>query len=175
VGPLPETKGAKRLLFTGLGLAAAGLALVGCGANFNAQTQQQYQPAVGVSSRAGDVYAIDTLVVTDGKGNGTLVCALINQLPHDDTLRSVTAAGLNGSKFRITVPTNGVPLPAGQSVQLGDSGAVRVSGASLEAGSIITVTFTFGEAAPLTIQAPVVTDTSTYSKIPVGPATSARS
>jgi copper(I)-binding protein len=169
VGRLTETRGAKRLVFTGIGLAAAGLALTGCGAGFDAQSQQLYQPAVGINHRVGDIYVINTLVVTDGKGNGTLVCALVNQQTRDDTLKSVSAADGQGSQLQVVVPSSGVRLPARQSVQLADSGAVRVNGASLQAGSIITLTLTFAQAAPVTIESPVVDDSPTYSQVPVGP------
>lgn len=169
MGPSPDTNGAKRRSSTAIGLAVAGLALTGCAASFNAQSQQQYQPAAGVSDRSGDVYAIDSLVVTDGRGDGTLVSALINQQARADKLISVTAATLKGSQLQVAAPSGGVPLAPGRAVQLGYSGAVRVNGASLEAGSIITLTFTFAQAAPLQVQVPVVTDTTTYKRVPVGP------
>lgn len=169
MGPSTDNSGARRRRRTGIALALAGLALAGCGANFNAQSQQQYQPAIGVSNRSGDVYAIDSLVVTDGRGNGTFVSALINQQARDDTLQSVSAVDAKGSQLQVSAPSSGVRLPAGQAVQLANSGAVRVSGASLQAGTFITLTLTFAQAAPLRIQVPVVTTQAPYDKVPVGP------
>lgn len=150
--------------------AAAALTLTGCGANFQAQSQQVYQPAVGVNDRSGSVYAINTLVVTDGKGNGTVIAALINQARQDDTLQEVSATDDSGKALAVRpLAHGGVALASGQSVQLADSGAVRVSGKSLEAGSLVTVTFTFAQATPVTVDAPVVSNrSSVYSTVPVG-------
>jgi hypothetical protein len=157
----------------GAGLVAAVFAIAGCGSNFNAQSEQIYQPAVGLSDRSGQVYAINTLVVTNGKGDGTVIAALINQAHHDDHLRSVTVVDGKGSQLQVApLPANGLRLPSTQSVQLADSGAVRVSGPSLEAGTVVTVTFTFAQAAPVTLDVPVVEDSSTYASVPVGPAKS---
>lgn len=154
----------------GVGLAAAVLALTGCGSNFGAQSQQQYQPAAGVSDRSGQVYAIDTLVVTNGNGKGTVVSALINQTRQDDSLRAVTAIDSNGSGLTVgQLPASGLPLPSRQAVQLANSGAVRVSGKALQAGSFVTLTFTFEQAAPLEVDVPVLLNSSTYANVPLGP------
>ncbi|MBA2558437.1 MAG: hypothetical protein H0V07_00855 [Propionibacteriales bacterium] len=158
-----------RLRAVTAGAVAAAL-VTGCGAGFQAQSQQIYQPAVGVNDRSGSVYTINTLVVTDGKGDGTIIAALINQARQDDTLHEVSAT--DGSSKALAVKPlahGGVALASGQSVQLADSGAVRVSGKSLEAGSLVTVTFTFAQAAPITVDAPVVSNrSSVYSNVPVG-------
>lgn len=152
-----------------IGAVCAALVLSACGSNFDAQSQQPYQPAVGVSNRTGDVYAIDTLVVTNNNGDGTVVAALINQAQQDDTLREVSAVDNDGGALTVApLPDTGLPLPSGQAVQLADSGAVRVSGKSLRAGYFITLTFTFAQAAPLEMQVPVVINSSTYTGVPVG-------
>lgn len=151
-------------------LAALLLLSSGCGSNFNAQSQQQYQPAVGVSDRTSGVYAINTLVVTNDNGDGTVVSALINQAKHDDTLAKVTAVDNLGAALKVApLPASGLSLPAGQAVQLADSGAVRLSGSSPKAGTFITLTFTFAQAAPVAVQVPVVINSSTYASVPVGP------
>jgi hypothetical protein len=157
----------------GVGVAAVAFTLAGCGSNFNAQSQQEYQPAVGLTDRTGQVYAVDTLVVTNGHGDGTVVAALINQAHQTDILRAVSAVTDQGTKLKVgPLPGGGLRLPYEQSVQLANSGAVRVSGSTLQAGSVIHLTFTFQQAAPVQVDAPVVTDSSTYSSVPVGPATS---
>jgi copper(I)-binding protein len=146
------------------------LGLTGCGAGFDAQTQQQYQPAVGVSNREGDVYAINTLVVTDGQGSGTVVSALINQTDADDTLASVTAIDDRGGGMRVQpLPDSGIALPPSQLVQLGNDGSVRVSSKDLHAGQFLTLTFTFANGAPLQVDAPVVNTSATYADVPLGP------
>ena len=154
-----------------LGCAAAALvSLSGCGAGFDAQTQQQYQPAAGVSNRDGDIYAINTLVVTDGQGSGTVVSALINQADAEDSLQSVTATDGRGGGMQVQpLPDTGIPLPASQLVQLGNDGSVRISSEELQAGLFVTLTFTFTNAAPVQVDVPVVNDTATYADVPVGP------
>ena len=77
--------------------ASAVVALAGCAANFNAPTNDPYQPAAGISDRTGDVYALNTLVVTDEAGNGTVVASLINQATTDDTLQSFSATDSTGA------------------------------------------------------------------------------
>lgn len=153
-----------------LGCAAAALVgLSGCGAGFDAQTQQQYQPAAGVSNRDGDIYAINTLVVTDGQGSGTVVSALINQTDVEDSLQSVTATDDRGGMQVQPLPEAGFPLPANQLVQLGNDGPVRISSEELQAGLFVTLTFTFANAAPVQVDVPVVNDSATYADVPVGP------
>ncbi len=150
-------------------VVTAALLLSGCAAGFSAQTLQPYQPGEGISSRSGQVYAINTLVVTDGKGNGTVVAALINQKSKQDALMSVAATDTRGSTLKVqALPRGGISLPYGQSVQLADSGAVRISGTGLEAGMFITLTFAFSQAAPVKIMVPVVNRGSIYAKVPIG-------
>jgi hypothetical protein len=149
--------------------AAVALTVVGCGSNFDAQSQQVYQPAVGISDRDGDVYAINTLIVTDGRGNGTVVSALINQAEGEDTLRSVTATDDHGTELQAQpLPDGGIALPPRQSLQLGSEGLARISSDTLEAGQFVTLTFTFANAQPVEIDAPVVNDGPIYADVPVG-------
>jgi hypothetical protein len=155
--------------------ASAVLVLSGCAANFDAPTNEPYQPAVGISDRSGAVYAIDTLVVTDGSGNGTVVSSLINQQQQDDTLQSYSAADSSGNEITTAPLPQPIDLPAypapDQNVQVGTSGILRLTG-DIEAGTFVNLTFEFGNATPVTIEAPVLNggpDTA-YADIPVGPA-----
>lgn len=159
-------------LSLGLGFAAAAAAfgVVGCGSNFDAQSQQPYQPAVGVSDRSGQIFAINSLVVTDGQGNGTVVSALINETDAEDTLQSVTAADDLGHGLKAQpLPDGGIPLPPRQAVQLATDGSARLNSGDLEAGRFVSLTFTFASAAPVTVDVPVVNKTSSYADVPVGP------
>ena len=157
-----------------LALVCATTALAGagaCGSNFNAQTQQQYQAAEGISDREGDVYAINTLVVTVGEGNGTVVAALINQAATEDTLQSVTAADGDKPMRVLPLPEGGIVLPSSRLVQLASDAAVRIRSDTLRAGYFVTLTFTFANAAPLELDVPVVTadeEGSPYADVPVG-------
>jgi hypothetical protein len=154
--------------------ASVVLLLSGCAANFDAPTNEPYQPAAGISDRSGGVYAIDTLVVTDGSGNGTVVSSLINQQQQDDTLQSYSASDSNGDEITAAPLPQPLDLPAypspDQSVQVGTSGSLRLTG-NVEAGTFVTLTFTFGNASPVTVDVPVLNggpDTA-YADIPVGP------
>jgi hypothetical protein len=158
--------------------ASAVLALSGCAANFNAPTNEPYQPAAGISDRSGAVYAINTLVVADDSGNGTVVSSLINQQQDDDTLQSYSATDSTGADITTTPLAQPIPLPASpspdQAVQLGSSGDLRLSGNNVESGTFVTITFTFATAAPVTVNVPVVVGgpDTIYSGIPVGPSPS---
>jgi hypothetical protein len=176
--------GAKRTSSTRLAatavalLALAAPALAGCAANFDAPTNQPYQPAAGISNRDGDVYALDTLVVTDGEGNGTVISQLVNKQDGADTLDSYAATDSAGDQ--ITAEPLAQPITLGtwpspdQAVQVGTSGSLRLTGDNLVAGHFVTLTFTFDAAAPVTVDVPVVVGGSDtiYSDIPVGPAPS---
>lgn len=154
-------------------LLVAAPALAACGANFDAATNQPYQPAEGVSYRDGSIYALNTLVVTDGEGNGTVVSRLVNQEDDEDSVQSITATTTAGDA--ITAAPLDTPIPIGaagtadQAVQVGTDGLLRVSGDNLTAGAIVDLTFTFGNAAPLQVSVPVVSVGTIYTDIPVGP------
>jgi hypothetical protein len=168
----PATPVAALIAAAVLGLAMAS-ALSGCGASFDARTNVPYQPAQGITDRSGDIYLIDTLVVTDEDGNGTVVARLINKQSDDDALVSISAVDSTGQTIT-TEPLGqpialGVPPAADQSVQVGTDGALRLTGDNVVAGDFVKLTFTFARAAPLTIEAPVVPVGTLYGDIPVGP------
>lgn len=150
------------------------IVLTGCGASFNAQTNQPYQPAEGTNSRDGDIYVLNALVVTDGRGDGTVVTTLINQRDADDALQSVTAVDENGNSIHVDrlaqefslAPQDGVQIP---SDTLPDGGVISLRGNALQAGRVITVTFTFADAAAVEIGVPVVAVGTIYTGIPIGP------
>lgn len=92
---------ARRVVLAGAG-AVLGLAMTACGANFNAQTQQQYQPAEGTNAASGAIAVRNLLVLASADGKGVLHTAIVNTGRTDDTLVSITAEQVNR-------PT---PLPA---------------------------------------------------------------
>jgi hypothetical protein len=162
----------RRRRWVWVGVLALGLALSGCASGSDAQTLHPYQPGAGISNRDGQVYALNTLVVYDGKGTGTVVAALLNQRPHTDVLESVSVTSSSGARLQAQVPSGGITLPYRQSVQLGNSGDVRVSGKQLTPGLFVTLTFTFQRAAPVRIMVPVVDRGSMYKQVPTTPARS---
>jgi hypothetical protein len=144
------------------------LAVTGCnGVGFNEQTNKFYQGAAGITNRDGEVYALNALVVTDGKGNGTMVGTLLNQMSTADSLQGVTAADSNG-KALTTKLASPVPLGPQQAVKLETNASVRLTGKGLVAGYYIHVTFTFATAAPLSMTIPVLPQGTEYRSVPVG-------
>lgn len=154
-------------------LAAVGWAVSGCGAGFNAQTNQQYQGAEGINNRDGLVYVLNALVVTDEQGNGTFVGTLIDQSSTPDALVSVTATDSQGSAVKTTKLSSPIALKSQQAVQLQTDAVVRLNGKAVVAGDILTAIFTFQNASPVEIGIPVVVGGSgtIYSGIPIGSST----
>ncbi len=168
-----------RRLATAL-IAASLVAISGCAANFSAQTQAVYQPAVGSVERSGDVFVLNALVLADDQGDGTLVMTLINQTSPTDFLTAVTATVLGGGGVDVgtlptlsstvaNAPTTGVELPTQTAVKFPEGGLVQLSSADLKPGGYLTLTLTFKEAAPLDFDVPVVAESPTYDGITVGP------
>ena len=153
-----------------LAIAAAVLTplLAACGAGFQAQTNQIYQPGPGISDRSGGVYVINALIVTDGAGHGTLVAALINQQGHPDVLESVSVSTGSGKALKAAIMSGTVALPSQGAVQLADTADVRVEG-TLQAGANDMIALTFHNAAPIKMLIPVVSKTSIYDGVTVGP------
>jgi hypothetical protein len=142
--------------------------LASCGTGFQAQTNQIYQPGPGISDRTDGVYVLNALVVTDGQGHGTLVGALINQRARPDRLESVTVKSDSGAPLKASILSGTLALLPQRSVQLADTGDVRVSG-KLVAGAFCSLSLTFHNAAPVAIQIPIVAKTSAFANVQVGP------
>lgn len=146
------------------------VALTGCAAGFDAQTNQPYQPAQGVTVRSSEVYAVNTLVVTDGNGNGTVVTSLINQRSEPDKLVALTAKDTAGGGAKVSpLPKGGIELATQQAVQTATDGALRISSDTLHAGGLVTLSFEFESAAPVKVEVPVVAASTTYADVSIGP------
>ncbi len=142
-----------------IGATAAALLLAlsvtaGCSASFGAQTQQPYQAAEGANGDSGPIGARNVLVVADAEGKGVLNGVLVNDGTTDDRLASVTVdPSVEG--VEVGGPQE-LPLPAGQAVPFGTRGkAITVTGA--KPGRMVKLTLSFGEAGPITLQVPVLT------------------
>jgi copper(I)-binding protein len=135
-------------------LAAVALVLLvpvlgACG--FGYQTDQVYQPATGVNNRSGTVDVLNAVVVSSVNGEGTFVASLVNKSDDkDDSLVSMSGDGLT---IQLTAP---VKVPAGSLVNLADTGAVSVTGDTVQAGKFVRLTLTFESGQSTEINAPVV-------------------
>ena len=67
---LPSPTAARRSGAAGALLAAAALALSGCGTGIAATTNAAYQPGEGAIATVGDVAVRNLVLVADGKGSG---------------------------------------------------------------------------------------------------------
>lgn len=147
------------------------LALSACG--FEAQTNQQYQAAVGANTH-GDVDVLNAVVVANDDGSGTISTGFVNNTDAEQSLSSVSATTMSGEELPVRGLRLLLPLPKDQLASLGlssDSGGFRIT-EGVEAGYYVKLTFSFTDSAPVTIEAPVVTRTAEYDKVPGGaPAT----
>lgn len=172
-GTAPTTSAAEvasKLRVTATALVSVA-ALNACGANFEAQTQQIYQPADGVNNKDSDVYVMGALVVvgadeTIGKGSGTVVARLINSADAPDTVSSVVATDGEGNEVTVGGPES-LELQPGESLQLADDASIQLTGDTLDAGKLITLDFTFENAEPVSVQAPVFTNEGVYSDVSI--------
>ena len=185
-------RSSRRVRRLGVLVAAAALPLAtGCAANFGAQTNVQYQPAVGSDNRDSDIYGLNMLVVADGEGDGTLVGTLLNNAPTEtgcpDYLVDVHVVDAQGGGVQnsqlpeaesvsapescaTTPPEQGVALESHQSVKLPDDATIQVNGDTVQPGTFVTMTFTFQNSEPVEMDVPVVSSTNDiYNGITVGP------
>jgi hypothetical protein len=134
---------------------AVALAVSGCGANFGAETERQYNPAPGGYHRTGPIYLLDALVVANNNGSGVLAGTLTNQGARPDELMSVTIVGTGGVE-PATLAHGPIPIAPGAAVQLLKGSGVRVASASLKPGYSVTMKFAFKDAASFTLGVPVL-------------------
>jgi copper(I)-binding protein len=153
-------------------VALACCTLTGCAADFGAQTNQPYQPGVGTDDRSGTVFVLNALVVANTNGDGTLVGTLINEAKSNDALVSVTAHDAKGAQITTTQLPQPIPLDSQIAVKLQTGGQVRLTGNGVQLGSFVTVTFSFQQAAPISVEVPIVPNGPIYKGIPVGPTAS---
>jgi copper(I)-binding protein len=152
-------------------LLAAVPLLSSCGVNFGAQTDQVYNPAVGVNDRSGSVYVLNALIVSGTDGSGTVVATLVNEDQHrSDTLKAVGAGDPNAQDItgKMTPPTT---IPAGGYLSLDDKGNVTVKGPTIKPGAFIPLTFTFDHGKAVVVDVPVEPwSDPDYANVPLAPA-----
>ncbi len=143
------------------------LALSACG--FEAQTNQQYQAAVGANA-FGDVDVLNALLVANEDGSATVSAGFVNKTGAQQGLSNVTVTTLDGTELSVRGLRSLLPLPTNQLATLGgasDAGGFQVTEGA-EAGYYVKATFNFTDSAPVTIELPVVTRTADYDKVTGG-------
>ena len=129
-----------------------------CG--FGYQTDQVYQPSVGVNNRSGQVDILGAVVVSTSNGRGTFVASLVNKsLTGSDTLTTMTGPEVQA---QVSPP---VEVPADTLVNLADKGAVGVTGDSVRPGKFVRLTLQFQSGQKTEVNVPVVPFEAEYSSI----------
>lgn len=152
----------RRLALAVLPLAVT--ALSSCSVSFDAQTDQVYNPSTGVDDRSGQVDVLNALVVSGEPGSGAVIATLVNNDEEQaDSLEGVAGSGPDAS-VKVT-PGGATDIANGGLLNLATDGQIAVRGEQVEAGAMVTLTFTFARAEAITVDAPVVTDTAEYADV----------
>ena len=130
-----------------------------CG--FGYQTDQVYQPAVGVNDHRGQVDVLGAAVVSGVTGIGTFVASLDNKNPRK-AITLVAVEGSEGIDPQLVAP---VKIEPGTLVNLADVGAVRVTGEGVKAGAFARLTLRFDTGQTSEVNAPIVARAGTYSQV----------
>lgn len=142
--------------------------LSACGMSF--ATDQVYTQAAGANDRQGSVDVLNALIVATEDGSGTFIATLANNETNefeggeltsdgDDGLTGISAAG----DSQLTAQVSPVEIPAGGVATLADDTGIPVEGESVRLGHFVTVELTFENAAPVTIQVPVVANNGAFA------------
>lgn len=157
---------ARRLAATTAAIATIA-SLSACGTNFGAQTNQQYQAAVGADHRSGGIQILGTTLVANTDGSATLAGSLLNKTPRVAQLTSISATTLDGAALTTTINSGRarLDLPVDSSVQLGSRETLIAFVGGVHAGSYVALTFEFSDSPSVTINVPVVTRTEEYAGV----------
>ena len=127
------------------------------------QTDQVYQPAVGVNNRDGSVDVLGAVVVSSTEGRGTFVASLVNSNREEsDTLTGMTAGEGTDAQIQLSAP---VELKPESLVNLADSGAVSIVGETVAPGKFIRLVLTFQSGQETEVNVPVVDKDEEFSDI----------
>lgn len=133
-------------------------ALGACGLNY--QTNEFYQPGVGVNDRDGEVDVLAAVVVSSGDGAGTFVASMVNQ----NLEKSVSLVRVTGEQVdaRLEAP---VSIDPEDLVNLADTGDVSVDGEAVRRGMFVRLTLEFDNGQKTRLNVPVVSRTAEYSDV----------
>jgi hypothetical protein len=133
--------------------------LAACG--FSAQTDQVYQPAVGIIDRSGTVDILNALIVSGEDGSGTFAGTLVNKsTTADDRLDSVTGPGITASRRTVALDPEGA-------ANLGKTGQIQVRGDGVVPGKYVELTLVFHSGQSTTVKVPVVPAGGDYADLPL--------
>ena len=124
------------------------------------QTDQVYQAGVGVDARAGTVDVLGAVVVSDDDGEGTFVASLVN----NDLEESDKLTGMAGEEVQVQLSAP-IDIEPENLVNLADTGAVLVTGESVEPGRFVRLTLTFESGQETEVNVPVVEADEEFSDV----------
>lgn len=136
---------------------AAPFALSACGTSFGAQTNQQYQAAVGSNLRTGPIGVYNGLFVDNADGTATFSGGLLST--QDQTIESVS---VDGAAKKLAGP---ITLKADTLLTLGSAGEIVVRSPDIEAGDYVTISFAATPGGDVSIEVPVVARTEMYADV----------
>jgi hypothetical protein len=135
----------------------APFALSACGTSFGAQTNQQYQAAIGSDLREGPLQVLNGLFVDNGDGTATFSGALLST--EDQTIESVS---VDGAAKRLARP---IQLKADTLLTLGSAGEIVVKSDAVVEGVYVDISFAATPAGDIEVEVPVVPRTSMYDSV----------
>jgi hypothetical protein len=171
--PITLTRQAVRRTLAATATVTLSIALSACGANFNAQTAQPYQPAEGTNADSGDIAVRNLLVLASEDGKGELHGAIVNRGRTEDTLSAIASApegtqpgGTTEQPVSVTFGNvRPFTLAPGALLSLPPAGGAPITVTGGKPGDMIAVTITFAKAAPITAAIPVLAEDH-YSPTP---------
>jgi copper(I)-binding protein len=155
---------------TGLaaGVLALGLALTGCGANFQAQTYQERPTSDGTNTAVGAIGLRNVHVLPPAEG-GDLVAAgedalvgfvIVNDGPEDDRLVEITSPDARSVQLvggDALVPTEAVALPRLTTTGTRYGAVLQGLAEDLRTGRYVELVFRFERNGEVTVQVPLAT------------------
>ena len=177
----------RRTLLAAL-LASLLTALAGCGAGFDAQTNQVYTPAEGVRVRVGDIELLNVLVVAPaepesgtpaeggstaspspepGGASGVLLMTVANRGQRADSLAGVQARDVGGTGTegpKEVAPRGVLRVGTGN----GDT-RVTLRGLKAKPGGIVELRVVLAGAGAVVVKVPVVAAEGAYASVTASP------
>lgn len=134
------------------------------------QTDQVYQPAVGVNNRSGVVDVLGAVVVSGADGSGIFAATLVNK----DDAKAANLTKITGPQGLTIQVVKQVEVEPEGLTNMADLGAVSVTGPDVVAGHFVRLTLTFDTGQSTKLNVPVVSKTGEFTQVrPVLPSASA--
>lgn len=157
-------------------IAAASVLLVpllaSCG--FSEQTDQVYNPGVGVNDRSSTVDVLAAVVVSGKPGSGSVSATFVNKDDtHGDAVTSIAGSGKDAA-IKVSLP-GPVRLKPGGTAKISSTTPVTATGSAVKSGTFVQLTFTFQRGPATTMQVPVVAHRGDYANVPVASGSSSPS